>query len=347
MAEKDEKQPIIVRKKIIAAGAHGGAWKVAYADFVTAMMAFFLLLWLLNATTEEQRNGIADYFSPLSASKNTSGSGGVLGGLTVTAQGSLAGTSAPTVVALPSPTPPAEQTEGDYANDGLESGGSGTVKSAQDDSKAGLTDLSRVDLTQLNPEDIAQETLQKALAANEERQFQTAELDLRQAIQSVPELAALKESLLIERTPEGLRIQIVDQDRYSMFPAGSSQMYDQTRALLTQVAKAVSKLPNKLSITGHTDNMPFRRANYSNWELSAERANASRRVLLEGGISEDRLERVSGAADRDPLIREAPSSPRNRRISIVLLRQSPLPAGADPNEASRTLGLQDNLPIGG
>ncbi len=138
---------------------------------------------------------------------------------------------------------------------------------------------------------------------------------------------------MIDQTPEGLRIQIVDQDRVSMFPGGSGQMYPQTRQLVQQVAKALAKLPNKLSISGHTDGTPFAAGSgRDNWDLSSERANATRRALITGGIDEKRIQDVVGKADRDPLAPDQPGSPRNRRVSMVLLRetQAAPPPGAPP-----------------
>jgi chemotaxis protein MotB len=168
---------------------------------------------------------------------------------------------------------------------------------------------------------------QAALAEREERQFAAAEYDLRQAIQDLPELSELAESLIVDRTPEGLRIQLVDQDRTSMFPLGSSEMRDPARKLMALVAQIVRRLPNKISVTGHTDATPYAGTrHYSNWELSTDRANASRRQLVESGLSLERIARVIGVADREPLIAAQPGSPRNRRISIVLLREADPPA---------------------
>ena len=149
--------------------------------------------------------------------------------------------------------------------------------------------------------------------------------------------------LLVDQTPEGLRIQIVDEEGKAMFPLGAAKMFERTQALLAKVAQVVNKLPNKIAVTGHTDATPFRsvREGYGNWELSTERALASRRALIEGGLSVDRIARVTGRADKDLLIPEIPGSPRNRRISIILLRNAPttVPAAApgQPNsEATPT-----------
>lgn len=165
---------------------------------------------------------------------------------------------------------------------------------------------------------------------SEERTFEQIEQDLRQAMQSVPELARLADNLQIERAPEGLRIQIVDQARSSMFPLGRAEMYQATKTLLAQVATAIAKLPNKLSIAGHTDSIAFRRIDgYDNWSLSLDRADATRRTLVAAGLDPSRIATVIGKADTEHVFPEDPRDPRNRRISITLLREEPLTT-ADP-----------------
>jgi chemotaxis protein MotB len=201
-------QPVIIikkRRKRPHAAHHGGAWKVAYADFVTAMMAFFLLLWLLNVTTREQRAGIADYFSPASVSRSTSGSGGVLGGLTITVPGAMISPGAPVSFAQPTPS-----------------------RAGESDKEPNQTSQEQYDRAGMSTQQIEENALREEMARREQRQFEQAEMTLRQAIQGIPELAQLADSLMIEQTPEGLRIQILDQANYSMFPLGSSQMYAPT-----------------------------------------------------------------------------------------------------------------------
>ena len=313
--------PVIIIKRIKKGGHdahHGGAWKVAYADFVTAMMAFFLLLWLLNATTEEQRKGISDYFAPNSVSKNTSGSGGVLGGQTLTRDGAMRRLSSS--VSLSMPTPPAESDE-TQPLDG-ESPGAGGAMDEAERAKAKLG------------EDADAEDLQRMRAKRESENFAEAEKEIRQAIQSIPELKAISDSLVIDRTPEGLRIQIVDQDKLSMFALGSAVPLDGTKRLLGEIAKVVNKLPNKIAVSGHTDSTPYSRSSsYTNWELSSDRAQAARRGMLEGGLDASRIDRVMGKADKDPLLPDEPASPRNRRLAIVLL--------SDPTIASAATIGQD------
>jgi len=331
---KGNAAPVIIKKikKGGAAPHHGGAWKVAYADFVTAMMAFFLLLWLLNVTTDVQKRGIADYFDPSVASKSISGAGGVLGGISMGPQGSQSNSSSrpnlsPSVESMRQPT------DGeDGSQDGAPS------KTTQDD--GGSADPGGRPTAEKPIEQITEAELQQRLAEKENKQFAAAEFALRQAIQDVPDLKNLADNLIIDRTPEGLRIQIVDQDKRSMFALGSAQMDDSAQKLVALVAQVVQKLPNNISITGHTDAAPYAFGrNYGNWELSADRANASRRELLNDGVPVDRIDKVVGMADHDLLDPADPRSPRNRRISIVLLHRSLPPTGqAAPVQAPPSNG---------
>ncbi|MBO6782317.1 MAG: OmpA family protein [Alphaproteobacteria bacterium] len=346
-------QPIIIKKvKGHGHGHHGGAWKVAYADFVTAMMAFFLLLWLLNATTEEQRKGIADYFSPESLSSPNSGAGGILGGKTVAIDGSQVSAGGPSEGGISIPLPPQVPAEGEEGADGedLASGDGGETDLAED----GTSDLTETgtsefaeDGTSEKPENgiIDDGDLENAMAAREQEQFEAAAETLRQAIESVPELVALQDSLLIEQTPEGLRIQLVDQKGYSMFALGSAQPNQQTRELVQLVTRAVEQLPHKISISGYTDSRPYRSQDgYTNWELSSDRANAARRLLIESGLGADRIALVQGRADTDPLLPEEPESERNRRISIVLLRENSAPVEIQDTLAPSELGATEPDP---
>jgi chemotaxis protein MotB len=318
--------PIIIKKKKRGGGHghHGGAWKVAYADFVTAMMAFFLLLWLLNATTEEQRIGIANYFAPSVAPDATSGSNGVMGGQTVTTDGAMVAENSTPSVTVEIQTPPAETDGSDGgAADANAADASAVLAAAQSDS-ADQASSSQQQTALVQQPDSSDQEAQKLLKELEDEQFRQAEHQLRQAIQQVPDLKTLAQNLIIDRTPEGMRIQLVDQDRISMFSSGSAKMEDYTKKLLDLVAQVVARMPNKISISGHTDSTPYQSDNgYSNWELSADRANASRRELLAAGLSPDRIANVVGKADTDPLLPDDPSSPRNRRLSIVLLHEQP------------------------
>lgn len=302
-----EGQSIIIKRvKKVAAGHHGGAWKVAYADFVTAMMAFFLLLWLLNAVTEEQLTGISNFFAPTMASKSESGAGGILGGQVI---GEGAQTSQHSSPSLVEHLPPSSIGPG---GDDL------TQNVTGEGDNAGMTE----------------KEFKEQMAKNEQQKFDKAKEMLDNAMKGIPELKPFQGSMLVDNTPEGLRIQITDQDGLAMFPAGSSAMYGHTRALIDLVSRIVNQLPNKIAIAGHTDGIPFRDpSGYTNWELSADRALATRRTLVAAGVPEARIDRVVGKADTEPLVPDDPKAPRNRRISIILLRdadlQPPPPVTAD------------------
>ncbi len=292
----DEKAPIIIKKvKKNAGGHHGGAWKVAYADFVTAMMAFFLLLWLLNVSTDEQKALISSYFSPADprVAVSQSGSGGVLGGLTISEDGAMTSNKTP-LVAHPGAL-------------------TASNRSARTEVDGDLNESSDAELV-------------KEMERRDEERFKSAEESLRQAIASQDDLKALAQNLLIDQTPEGLRIQIIDQEGKPMFPLGGILPLEDARLLLKLVTKVIMDMPNMISIRGHTDSRPYGTgAKYTNWELSADRANASRRVMLESTLDIKRIENVMGKADREHLLIDEPNSPRNRRISIILLRESIVP----------------------
>jgi len=344
----DNKAIIIKRiKKGGHGGHHGGAWKVAYADFVTAMMAFFLLLWLLNAVTEEQLTGIADYFAPTTVSKSASGAGGMLGGQTV-GQGAMSsqGTTPSFSLALP---PPTIGSGGDALTDPKEGGDEGSGPGAGGDTPGqGGSEAGKKqdrDSAQGKAQAVSEAQIVAANEAREQQQFQKAQDALKQAINSIPELKKLANSLMVDNTPEGLRIQIVDQEGLAMFPSGSPDMFGHTRALLDMVGRVIKQLPEKVSIAGHTDSTPFAgEASYGNWELSADRALATRRALLSSGVPPDRVDRVVGKADTDPLDSKNSADPRNRRITIVLLRDSPPGAavGVTPEQAKSGV-LPDSL----
>lgn len=290
-------RPIIIKRvKKVAAGHHGGAWKVAYADFVTAMMAFFLLMWLINTSSPEQKRGIADYFAPASVSVSTSGTGGILGGTALGIDGDMQKGSI-AILDQAKPTDPTDATQDDD-----------TRKSASSQA--------------------SQEIAEQAMAQREATEFQQAEMSLRQALQDMPELAELSRNIIVDQTPEGLRIQLVDQEGRPMFEPGSSEPNDRARLVLQAAARIVQALPNRIIVSGHTDAAPNPNTGSTNWELSAERANAARRVLAQGGLADDRISQVVGKAGSDPLFPDDPYQAANRRISIVLQRaSSPMPTG--------------------
>jgi len=285
----DNKQNIIIKRvKKVAAGHHGGAWKVAYADFVTAMMAFFLLLWLLSVTTNEQKQKIADYFAPTDPriAQDQSGSGGIMGGKTVSPEGAKTDDT---------PTNP----------------DAGASEGEKDD---GTTSMSSAAAAAQDKQD--------------EKDFKQAQENLRQSIEAVPELKEYMPNLLIDMTPEGLRIQIIDTANRPMFETGSATPLPQTIKLLSMITNVIKDLPNKVSVRGHTDSTPYGKdASYSNWELSSDRANASRRIMVASGYNVVKIENVQGKADREPLDTKDTTSPRNRRITLLILKQSIAPLG--------------------
>ncbi len=320
--------PIIIKKVKRGGhgGHHGGAWKVAYADFVTAMMAFFLLLWLLNVTTDVQKRGIADYFEPTITSKSNSGAGGVLGGMTVGSPGSEE-------VSLSKPSFQLSQSALRQPAEGDDGDNGGSNSDNDNDQNGGASAKIPSDQQTDNPQKLSDAELEKQLAAREEQRFEEAKKALEEAVEGSPELKALEKNLKIDETPEGLRIQLVDQDKNPMFPVSSADMSESARKLLALVSVVINKLPNKISISGHTDSQQYALGSkYGNWELSADRANATRREFQNDGVTDNRLARVIGMADQDPLDKTDPSDPQNRRISIVLLRH----VAAKPVEPTAT-----------
>jgi chemotaxis protein MotB len=284
----------IVIKKIKKGGHdghHGGAWKVAYADFVTAMMAFFLLMWLINTTTPEQKRGIADYFAPQSIAQTVSGSGGVLGGKVMGQESAHAG-GAQSVMQKQSPPSPTSPVKSLATN--VTQGASGTSQNADSNSNA---------------------------SSSQDGEFAHAAEAIRQAVQDNPDLANLSHQVMLEQTPQGLRIQLVDQDGRPMFQQGSAEPMAYTRKLLAVVGQVIDTLPNRVSISGHTSGNDSQAGD--SWELSSARANAARALLQSGGLSSDRVYEVAGKSGSEPLLPEDPSASANRRLSILLMREAP------------------------
>ncbi len=281
---------------------HGGAWKVAYADFVTAMMAFFLLLWLINTTTPEQKRGIADYFAAQSISQTSSGSGGVLGGTVLGQNGARSGGSNSI---SDRNTPPSS---GQPSRSKKSAGRRGGSTNADGDAAA----------SQPRSDDRLEHTAPSA----KDEQFESASESIRQAMQQEPDIADLSRQVIVDQTPEGLRIQLVDQDGRPMFVNGSTEPMPYTRKLLAAIAKVIDRLPNRVSISGHTAGSAAEGA-ASPWELSAARANAARRIITAAGIDGDRIYEVAGKAGSEPLLPEDPRASANRRLSIVLLKEAP------------------------
>jgi chemotaxis protein MotB len=273
-------QPIIIKRvKKGGHAVHGGAWKIAYADFVTAMMAFFLLMWLLGSTTEGDKKGIADYFStPLKLALLSSGSG--------------AGDSSHVI----------------------KGGGedltrtTGQVKRGEIDADKATVNLKALKAEQTRAEVSRLEDLKRKI---------------EQKIAANTRLASLSSQIKLDLTFEGLRIQIIDEDKRPMFASGSADVVPSMRELLREVGTVLGEVPNRLTLEGHTDAMPFGAGErgYSNWELSADRANASRREMLLGGLPDNRVLRVQGLAASTPYDRKDPGAPANRRISIIVMNR--------------------------
>ena len=273
--------PIVVkRKKVVAGdGHHGGAWKVAYADFVTAMMAFFLLMWLLNATTESQRKGIADYFAPTVPVSPVSGGGsGVMNGDSVLARDTL-------------------------IRDGP--GGAADVEFDEDGDK-----LSAREGPARDPMDAQApfETLEEALRGR------TGESDFADELLS---------HIVTRVTDEGLVIDVFARDGKPLFASGSSLPTERMTDLLAMIAEVARLVTNRVAVAGHTDGAPFASGGEDNWTLSADRADASRRALIGAGLESARFARIVGRADRELALPDAPEDPRNRRVTITLLRDPP------------------------
>lgn len=293
----DERPIIIKRIKKSGGGHHGGAWKVAYADFVTAMMAFFLLLWLLGNTTDEQKKAIGNYFEPTLAMSSSSTTVAVMDGQPQVMETTSGGAAA----------------EVNVDEDGTGQTGEGTGNT--DEGEAATA-------TSQGEKPIDEQQAEAAMKAAETKRFEEVKQQIKQVIEQSPDLAGLKDNLQVDQTPEGLRIQLLDKEKESMFASGSADMAEKSRKLLSLVAQAVKGLPNKLAISGHTDATPYMGSDgRSNWELSSDRANAARRVLVQNGVDPAHVRNVVGRADTDPFIKENPSDPQNRRISIVLLSE--------------------------
>lgn len=346
--EKDGATLVIKREEGGEHGHHGGAWKVAYADFVTAMMAFFLLMWLLNATTQEQRLGIANYFAPTNIfGAGESGMGKPFGGLSPVDDGSLVGRAGtPTVEqqVQGGPPPQDETTESSGERDGRagdagdkpqphQTGGHFANPRAVGSGGEDATDRGAADREGVHPlgagaeaAEIAARVAAEEAAAAETRALEAAAEQIRTAISNDPGLQELARQVAVDVTPEGLRVQLLDAERQPMFAAGSTAPSDRVKALIVRVAPTLAAIGNPVTIIGHTDSAPFRSSSgVTNWELSADRANATRRILTEAGFPDERIRSVTGVADREPLLPADPRAPANRRIAILLQRAHPAP----------------------
>jgi len=275
----DTQQPIVVKKiKKGGAGAHGGAWKIAYADFVTAMMAFFLLMWLLGSTSQGDLNGIAEFFqNPLKVS---------MGG------GSGSGDSSSVIA-----------------------GGGKDLTATHGQVKKGDIEAEK--------KTINLQRLKADFERVEKTKLESLKGELEALINASPALSQFRNQLLLDLTTEGLRIQIVDEKNRPMFDSASSDVKPYTRVILREIGLALNKVDNRISLSGHTDAQPFAGGDkgFGNWELSTNRANASRREMVAGGMDDAKIMRVVGLASTVLYDKQDPYSPNNRRISIIVMNK--------------------------
>jgi len=299
--------PFIVKKvKKAAHGHHGGAWKIAYADFVTAMMAFFLLLWLISMTTPEQKKGIADYFAPPNVSETTSGAGGVLGGTAYNEdQAKMSGspTDAKTFTA-----PDSRKKSGPRV--AVNGGQQGVTGDAND-----LFKTSKVDIDSTYNQD-----------------FQSAAASIRQAWQSMPDVTKVQDNLIVEENKNGLNIKILDRQGQPMFAEGSKYPFEITRKAIAAIAPILQQFPNEVMIAGFTaSGSKYSDPAYGAWELSMDRADVVRQILGEFGLGNEHVHSVIGRAESEPLLPDDPYLASNSRVEITLLyKPPPVPPNMSP-----------------
>lgn len=274
-------RPIIVKKikKVSGGGHHGGAWKIAYADFVTAMMAFFLLMWLLGTLNTAKLEGISAYFkTPLLTA---------LGGPAVASSDSL-----------------------------IKSSGSKDLAKKQLQTKP-------VGNPEIKKKSVDIKDAKQALEKAEARKLEELKAKIAKAIEDSPTLIKFKNQLLLDITTEGLRIQIIDEQNRPMFASSRAELQPYAKQILREIGLMLNGVTNKISLSGHTDIVPYPNGekSYSNWELSSDRANASRRELIAGGMDETKLLRVVGLASASLFDKENPFNPSNRRISIIVMNK--------------------------
>lgn len=282
-------RPIIIRRyRKSHPRPLGGIWKIAYADFVTAMMALFLLMWLVNAATDETKKGISEYFTASVISMNSASAGSRV------IEGVIAATQL-------------GECDEEVIDDGE------MEHSANPTSEKNNINADKE--TQVNKEakKIAIERQQR------KESLQQVENTVKAAFNSLKELGQIQHNLMIEQTDYGVRIQILDTQEQEMFKKGDHTPVKVAETLIRELGKIISQLPNKIDITGHTDSKPYYRKEYGNWELSSDRAHSTRRILEESGVRNEQFSEVHGRADRDPLNKSNSSAPENRRVSITIL----------------------------
>ena len=311
--------PVIIIKKMpdSHAGAHGGAWKIALADMMTAMMAFFLLMWLLGASNADQRKSIADYFKPTSHSLTPvgqlAGSNGVLGGRSIIDPDAFPYAMRQTGL-LERLTPKSEGGPNPDTEPGPENENEAKDPSAGEGKSEGGNDPDK--LTQAQKKEIAEQ--------QDKENFEKLEKDIKEKLSENKKFEQIKDQVSITRDKEGLRIEIIDKADFAMFPSAGVGMQGKAAALISEVAASLADMPNKVAIRGHTDAVPYQNPEgKNNWTLSAERAEVTRQLLQKKGIKEERFTRIEGVADTDPFNPKDKFDPRNRRMSITVLNQDP------------------------
>lgn len=304
-------QPIIIKKikKKAGHGHHGGAWKIAYADFVTAMMAFFLLMWLLGTTDEITKKGISEYFqNPFGVALTTGGS-----------------------------------SAGDRTNI-IQAGGADLKSKEEGQVHQGETEAP-INPAEPKPTEPKPDEIEKLAEEQEKLKLKKLQEKIEDTLDTNDKLADFKEQIKMEASPEGLKIQIIDAKNRPMFKLASSTIEDYAQTILRALAPVINELPNKVSIDGHTDALPFpaNHSGYSNWELSTDRANVARHELTQGGLAEEKVLRVVGLASSIPYNSQNPIDPINRRISIIVMNKKTenliMSEGADQHNSGLT-----NLP---
>ncbi len=301
MADPSLRPIVIKRIKKAAHGHHGGAWKIAYADFVTAMMAFFLLMWLLGSTTKAQLKGIAEYFqNPLKVA--LSGGEGA-GDATSLIKGG------------------GDDLTKSVGQDKLRDSANANPQKAGGETAPGPTPILKIGADTPGPIDLNR--AEAELERREREMLDDLKSRLERAVEANPLLKQYKNQILLDITAEGLRVQIVDEKNRPMFASGSAAMQPYTRSILREIGKVLNAVPNKVSLSGHTDAKPYAggERGYSNWELSADRANSSRRELIAGGMAEDKIMRVVGLGSAVLFDKDDPLNPINRRISIIVMKR--------------------------
>lgn len=327
MPKADKKDQPIIRKYLSEEehGHHGGNWKVAYADLMTAMMAFFLLMWLLSSQDEIELKALADYFTPSDARQEQQGGQGVLWGQTPGVEGIMGEVSEVTEGAA-QPVPAVDPAPPQVTAEHIEPAPRPAEKPA--DIPEDVTEARETE----DPDLLAELAARKLAEAARQAELDRVAGEIRNTILTEEDRPDLLDNIEITLTSEGLLIQIIERDRKPVFASGSAELGENARALVAAISGAVVRLPYPVVISGHTDAVPFRgRQGYSNWELSTDRAHGTRRLMAASGVAEERFSRVSGLAATELRNPEAPDAAENRRIDILLRYGDPLAQTLGPS----------------